>query len=288
MTLISILLGLALEYFAGSLDRFRRYEWFDRYFNWLEANCQRYALWDGAFGVVLTLALPVLLLLLVAWVLGKISIVFPFFLAILVLVYSLGPNLNTLLSNYIQALEGDIAEDIAVIESDLDLNTDAGSYNSTITVSALLLRAHEHIFAVIFWFIVLGMSGALIYCLTIILKKKFDGVHGGFSMAAHDLHNILMWPSSRLLAIGFALSGSLVDTLEAWRNVQGDTSKNSPEVVVETGLGALQYVEGQPVSDDEARSGYIQWVKETQALINRSLIIWLTVLGIMTIGGILA
>lgn len=287
MTLISILLGLALEYFAGSLDRFRKFDWFDTYFNWLETNCQRFPLWDGAGGVVLTLALPVLLLLLIAYILGKLSIIFPLILAIIVFIYSLGPNLNTLLSNYTQALEGNIEEDIALIETSLDLKTEAGGYNSTITVSGLLLRSHEHIFGVIFWFIILGMSGALIYCLTIVLKRKFDGVHGGYSMAVDDLHNILMWPSARLLAVGFALSGSLVDTLEAWRRIPGDSLRNSPEVIVETGLGALQYAENLENNDDDAKSQYIQWVKEVQALINRSLIIWLTVLGIMTIGGTL-
>jgi membrane protein required for beta-lactamase induction len=288
MTLISILLGLALEYFAGPLDRFRKFDWFDRYFNWLEANCQRMSIWDGAGGVVLTLALPVLLLLLLAWVLAKISILLPLVLAIVVFIYSLGPNLNTLLSNYTQALEGNIEEDIALIENKLNLNTGTGSYNSTITVSSLLLRAHEHIFGVVFWFIVLGMSGSLIYCLTILLKQKFDGVHGGYAMAVHDLHLILMWPSSRLLSVSFALSGSLVDTLEAWRKVPGDTFRSSPEVIVETGLGALQYEEGSQDNDIDARKQYIQWIKEAQALINRTLIIWLTVLGILTIGGTLS
>ena len=36
MNLISILAGLAMEYFLGPLDRFRDSTWFETYMNWLE------------------------------------------------------------------------------------------------------------------------------------------------------------------------------------------------------------------------------------------------------------
>jgi len=291
MTLLSILLGFALEYFSGSFDRFRNYDWFDGYFNWLETRCRPYPLWDGTVGVLLTLALPLIVLLLLSYFLGKIFIGLPFLLAILVFVYSLGPNMNVLLNNYAQALEGNIIEDIAVIEDRLNLRSQPHDYNDTVTISAILLRSHEYIFGVVFWFIILGMPGALIYCLTAELDRRFGGVHGGYATAVHELRNILMWPSARLLAIGFALSGSLVDTLEAWRKVEGDTFDLSQEVIVASGLGALQYEE-QVSGDDDAETGakahYIQSIRETQALINRSLIIWLTALGFLTIGGILS
>ncbi len=90
----------------------------------------------------------------------------------------------------------------------------------------------------------------------------------------------------RLLAIGFALSGSLVDTLEAWRKVDGDTFNCSQQVMVVSGLGALQYEDYQQDDEEDAKSWYIQWIRETQALINRTLIIWLATLGILTLGGI--
>ena len=63
MTLISILLALALEYFLGPLDRFRNFHWFEDCQNWLEVRCQRTGLWDGAIGVLLTVGLPVAVLL---------------------------------------------------------------------------------------------------------------------------------------------------------------------------------------------------------------------------------
>ncbi len=288
MNLISILAGLAMEYFLGPLDRFRDSSWFETYMNWLEPKCQRSPMWDGPIGVILTIALPLIALLLVSSLLGEVSVVLPFLLSIVVFVYCLGPNIDTRLNNYVQAIEGNMVEDIAVIEDSLNLKSDNHQYQGAQIVPVALLRAHDSIFGVIFWFIVLGMSGALLFSLTLILKRKFEGVRSGYAIAVDELHNILIWPSTRLLAVGFALSGSLVDTLEAWRKVEGDTFNCSQQVMIMAGLGALQYAEEAPEDEESTRTRYVQWIREVQALINRTLVIWLTALGILTLGHILS
>ena len=288
MILIIILLGLALEYFLGSMDRFRNFRWFEIYCNWLELKCQRFGIWDGAVGLIITLALPVAILLLINFIFAEIFIGLSFILSILIFVYCLGPDVNILLTNYTQALEGNIDEDIAVIESDLSLKTEKNQYNETLTIAAILIRAHEYLFAILLWFIVLGMAGAFLFSLTLVLKRKYQGIHGGFSLSVMDLYQILIWPSSRLLAVSFAIGGSLVDTLDRWHKAEGDTLNISQDIIVESGLGAMQYEENLSENDEEIKSKYIQCIKETQALINRTLIVWLTILGLMTLGGILS
>ena len=288
MTLISILLGLALEYFLGPMDRFRNFQWFDSYLTWLELKSQNYSFWDGAVGVLATIAIPVACLILVDYILAEIFIGLSFILSILIFVYCLGPDLSILLNNYTQALEGNIEEDIAVIETNLELNSDKNDDKESLTISSILIRSHEYMFGILFWYIVLGMAGALIFSLALVLNRKYEGVHGGYASSVQDLYKILIWPSSRLLALGFALSGSLVDTLERWRKLEGESLNLSQEIISESGLGALQYDETAPTDDEEAKANYIQCIKETQALINRSLIVWLTFLGILTLGGILS
>ncbi len=284
MTLISILIGLAAEYFAGPLDRLRNFSWFDAWIDWLESRCNRFTFWDGAGGVLLTVAVPILLLLLVAWILGKIFIGLVFLLSILVFVYSLGPNLNSLLSHYTDALEGNMQEDIAVIEARLGLSGE----NPGRDLSTMLLRSHDYLFAVIFWYIILGMTGALLYSLVRALQGRYHDIHGAYAEAVRDLERILKWPSARLTAVGFAVAGSLVDSLDGWRNVSGETLHSSDQTISASGLGALQYQEQTDDGDDEqAGERYIRLTTEVQALINRSLIVWLTVLGLLTIGGFL-
>ena len=67
--------------------------------------------------------------MLVDLVLGEIFIGLSFVLAILVFVYCLGPDINIVLTNYTQALEGNLEEDIAVIESSLNLKSEENQYN---------------------------------------------------------------------------------------------------------------------------------------------------------------
>ncbi len=290
MTLISILLGLALEYFLGALDHLRNRDWFDRYHRWLENRCSSHSLWEGPTGVLLTLASPLVLLVLITHFLSSISVLLVYLLAIAVFVYSLGPDFNTLINGYIEALENDDDAGLKRIESFLfrEELSEIKEEREKKAIETILLCAHEHIFGVIFWFITLGMVGALLYCLVVRLEDKFDGIHGDYADAVRNLHHVLMWPSARLQALGFALGGSLVDALEGWRSVEGDSLNISKDVIATSGIWALQYQPELGAEYSDEKESYLSWLKEAQALANRTLIVWLTILGVMTLGGWLA
>ena len=282
MTLISILIGLALEYFLGVLDRFRDFSWFDQYSDWLEEKCSGYSFWDGVGGVLLTLAIPLCLLIFLAHVLGEMTVLFSFLLATAVFIYSLGPELNNLIDCYLDALEDN--DETEVEQSERELLCDGNASEEEI-LQSILLRAHDSVFGVIFWFIVLGMYGGLLFCLVARMQQRFSDVHGDYADSVVNLYRILMWPSARLMALGFALSGSLVDALDGWRDAQGDSLDVSEDVIGHSGLSALQYASTSDGDYEEPNAGRIEWVKQIQGLINRTLIVWLTVLGILTIGG---
>ena len=281
MTLISILLGLALVYFLGPLDRFRDFSWFEQYSQWLESRCNRIKLWDGPTGVVLTLALPLCLLLIVTSWLGSLSLIFPFIISIVVFVYSLGADPNRYFDSLISILADQDEESLKDMLRDLGLEPE--NIDQAGILRALLLKTHENLFGVIFWFIVLGITGALLYALAETMYRRYSDIHGGFARSVCDLHRILMWPSARLLALGFALGGSLVDALEGWRSARGESLECSEDVICRSGLGAMQF-QPEPEHDGE-RHGMLSssLLQGLQAIINRTLIVWLTVLGIMTI-----
>lgn len=290
MTLISLLLGLALEYFLGAMDHIRNRDWFDQYTRWLEKRCGSWSLWEGPTGVLLTMALPLILLLTIAHLLASLSIVLAYLLAIAVFVYSLGPDFNTLVNSYIHALEEGDASAVQRLEERMFASElpDEKEEREKTAIETVLICAHEHIFGVIFWFITLGMVGALLYCLVARLEERYEDIHGGYADSLRNLHRILMWPSARLQALGFALGGSLVDAVEGWRSVEGESLEISKDIISTSGIWALQYQPelGSQFKDEIA--SYINWVKEAQALANRTLIVWLTILGVMTLGGWLA
>lgn len=287
MVLLSILIGLGLEYFLGTLDRIRNFSWFKQYSDWLELRCNKYSFWNGPAGVLITLGIPLLLLYFIANRLEDVSTFLSFILAVFIFIVSLGSDVNRLVSNYIDALKAGDEGSIRGIEHQLGKDNEAGEDYGVEIIHSVMLRAHNHIFAVIFWFIGLGVVGALLYCLVIRMKERFNDIHGGYADAVRNLYSILIWPSARLFAIAIALAGSLVDALEGWREVDGHTIDCSEDVIRMSGSGALQYHVSDTDDENEQRKEYLGYVQEIRALLNRTLIIWLTVLGIMTLRGIL-
>lgn len=287
MTLLSILVGLGLEYFLGSLDRIRNFIWFESFSNWLERRCNKFPFWDGPAGVLLTLGIPLLLIAGITNLLAGISAILSFILATAVFVYCVGADFNTLLRTYTEALETGDEGSLQGIEHRLGVDPEAEEQPGAAIIESLLVRAHDHIFAVIFWFIVLGVVGVLLFTLTVRLKAAYTDIHGAFADAVRNLYSVLSWPTSRLLAVGFALAGSLVDALDGWRKVGGNTIDCSEDIIRAGGLGAIQYrlPDSEEVSEQQAE--FLAQIQETQTLINRTLIIWLTVLGLMTISGTL-
>lgn len=298
MNLIMVLIALGVELRLGDFDRYRNLAWFERYTTWLESRLSGQGFWNGAAGVVITLVIPLGLLGVLVYLAGDAHFVLGFLLSLLILVYSFGPALNTLVNRYADALS---SNDDAACREILDLirygDGAAGETDPDRVISSIMLRAHEYLFAVIFWFVLLGAVGALMYCLVLNLARRHDQADGGYAGAVRDLHNILMWPSARLLALGFALGGSLVSALESWRTVSGNTLDISREVIAVSGFGALHYTPAGGVDTDaeedagaEQDTGadkevFIARIRETLALVNRTLIVWLIVLGLMTIAG---
>ena len=286
MNLIMVLIALGVEIRLGNFDRYRNLAWFEHYAAWLETRLGGFSFWNGAGGLLVTLSIPLVLLGVLVYLAGQLHFVLGFLLSLLVLIYSFGPALNTIVNSYVDALSGN--DDNAcreILGQLLYGDAEPAETDHERVVSSIMLRAHEYLFAVIFWFLLLGTVGALMYCLVVNLAHRYKTIDGGYAGAVRDLHNILMWPSSRLLALGFALGGSLVSSLESWRTVSGNTLDISREVITVSGFGALHY---DPANEEETgadKEVFIGRIRETLALINRTLIVWLIVLGLMTIAG---
>ena len=286
MKLIIVLIALGVELRLGNFDRYRDLAWFERYTAWLEARLQGHGSWNGAGGVLVTLSVPLALLGALVYLVGEAHFILGFLLSLLVLVYSFGPALNALVNRYAEALGGDDEGACReILRQLLDDDAAAATPDHDRVLGSIMLRAHEYLFAVVFWFLLLGAVGALLYCLALNLARRYEKVDGGYAGAARDLHNILMWPSARLLALGFALGGSLVSALEGWRSVSGSTLDISREVIAVSGFGALHYDPAGAEDAEPDKEVFIARLRETQALINRTLIVWLIVLGLMTIAG---
>jgi len=289
MTLIILLCGLALEYFLGVLDNIRQLTWFGRYSDWLENKLVQSRYWNTAAGVIMTLAGPLVLIILIDYGLSEIFFPLSYLFALVVLLNSFGPIfLDQSLDEYIKALDaeddvqarhyaGELCHAVAAPDPDKDEQEIIGS---------IFIEANERLYAVIFWFIVLGPFGAMLYRLVNSLKFKYQDVHGAYADSVRHLNHILNWPSSRLLVLGNALAGNMIEAMEAWRVNEDNSFTVNESVLIASGFGALHYRPGTDRQEDDLDRSY--WIRATQGLINRTLIVWLTVLGIMTIAGVLS
>jgi membrane protein required for beta-lactamase induction len=285
MTLIIILIALVVEQFVGVTADFRQFNWFEKYLQWLENKIGQHKIWNGAFGVIITLGGPLIFLWLITGILENISLLFSFLFALAVLLYSFGTNfLNPELDDYIKALEENDKAKINKLEEELFQSGDSGE-KEKLFIEKVLINTNERLFGVLFWFLVLGLFGALLYRLAIQLRLQQSDIHGSYSDSVRDLCNILNWPVARLLALGNALSGNLVDAIDAWHESERDSFQANEEVIKASGLGALQYRPGLSSIDDSIENERYYWMQSLQGLLNRTIIIWLTVVGLISLAG---
>ena len=276
MTLIIILVALGLDYVFGGLERARGAGWFIRLYRALETRLASYAAWDGSLGLLALLLIPLLPFYLAFYLSHEYAGPLDLLLALIILVYCLAPEaLNRRLKQRIKALTGDEAEPGPAATDDKD---------EAALIGATLVEAHRRTFAVLFWFIVSGPVLALLYRLVERLHAELKETGSGFADSTELLLNILEWPSSRLLIVGLALAGSLVEALPDWQKSEHLSFAVNNDVLIKSGLGALQYKAA--AEDSEAEPSY--WTAELKSLLNRTLIIWLAILGIMTLAGKLA
>ncbi|RME35930.1 MAG: hypothetical protein D6786_00520 [Gammaproteobacteria bacterium] len=279
MTLIAILLVLLVEYLMGPLEDLRRWNWFRVYTARMQRHLGRFELWQGPVGVLVVLALPLVLIALVLEAVGDRSLLLGFLLGLLILLYALGPqDLGRQLREYLAALEsGDQAAASRMAYALLeDSGLTPGEQNGRDVAGAVMVLACERLFGAFFWFTVLGPTGALLYRMGAELERC-AGADGGFAGAARDLHRILQWPAARLLALGYALAGSMTHALAVpgwreWTNLDA-----SHPLLRDSGLAALRPEAGET---DER-----ELVAQAWELVKRALLLWLTLLALLTLAG---
>ncbi len=284
MTLIIILIALGLDFFLGGLERLRNFDWLSALYYWTEKRLAHLAYWDGPVGLIGLLLIPMLLLIGLLLFFDYWSWFFEAIFTLLILIYCLAPEkLDDQLDFYISAVEDDDAEQQSQLRDEMinsSVTTVDDNDESSIIKSALV-DAHRRTFAVIFWFLVLGIAGAFLYRIVSALDEELKDIHSGFANSLRDLLNILEWPSSRLFVLGMALAAHLMDALAGWRQAEALSIDVNKQVVIEGGLGALQYRPGY----EPPETGAAYWIDEAKSLLNRTLVIWLAVIAIMTLSG---
>ncbi len=278
MALISIILGLFLDRTFRHLHDLRDMTWFEFYVQVVQRlTGKRFP----PLQFIIILALPVSLLLSVQILLHDFLFNIPgFIFGVIIFIYCLGPVcLSTDIEAYTHARtlgDEDEALHYAGTITDSIASTSPDQQTSDVT-RAILYIANERIFATIFWFVVLGPFGAMLYRLISGLSKQID--FDELAEFSEFIHAIMAWIPARMLAAGYAFTGNFDGAYHAYKDraYTDDISHSNNEVLVSTGLGAMQNLQA---------GNELACVYAAQALVMRAIIAWISILAVLTLGGI--
>ena len=303
MNLIAILIGLAIERLATKYLHWRRMRWLDRI---IDAGFERTAKlpnWPSAIPVILLAILLVLPVAAVIYSLGGTLKGFTYLLlAILVLLFSIGPkDIGEEIDDYCAALEEGDDEKVriaakSIIEDDVP---EEPRERIARVEEAVCVQANNRLFAIVFWFVVLGPFGPLAawgYRVTDLIRRRAvfnaaraeteDGSEARIRDAAEMVHSWLAWIPARLTAIGYATAGHADEAMAALRAPTEDrdasTSERSEHLLARVGVAAMALHE-QPGESLTERG--IRGARAANRLVFRLLMICVVIIAAMTLYG---
>ena len=303
MTLSALLIGLIIERLATQIFHWRRMRWLDRIIDKGFSLSARAATWPALIPVIVLTVALVLPVAAVTIALGDRLFGIPhLILAVVVLFFSLGPNdIGEDVNEYCSALEDGDDERIGQTAKALVENTvpDDAVERMRCVEEAVCIQANNRLFAVIFWFVLLGPLGPLgawAYRVTDLVRRRAvfqvgrDESDTTVSEPLHNaavlLHGWLAWIPARLTAIGYAVAGHFDAALAAWRGgaeaQAGTTSENSERLLARVGIAALALEAGE---DEDLTARGVRGATAAKRLVFRLLLIWAVIISAMTLYG---
>ena len=254
-----VVLAMILDLLLGEARRWHPLAGFGNLAIWLERrlNQNRYRISQGALAWLLLVVPPVVC----AAALIRLDVTIGAWLGaaihVLLLYFSIGlRSLHDHLVPIADALERhDLAQArvlTARIVSRDTVDADAPSLAKA-AVESLLENGNDAVFGALFWFIVAGGPGALLYR----LANTLDAMWGyrtprylRFGRVSARVDDALNWLPARLTAVSYALLGQTGNALHCWRTQAVDWPSPNAGPVMAAGAGALRLQLGGPASYD--------------------------------------
>lgn len=301
MGLIVIIASLFLERALGHLQHLRRLDWFPGYR--LRLTRLLPESWTTGAGSTIAIFVPVIAaVFLLQWLLhdrlwGLLELLF----GIAIVTYCLGPEaFNHQVDAYLDAVDAGEHDKAQLIAQRLvggPVPDDIHRQARQVTM-AILYEGNIRIFAVLFWFLILGPAGALLYRVAGALVHDSraraalpdaDAKDAEQQGIAERVYGVLDWAPAHLLSLTFFLAGSFDDAWHGWqkaRQTKQPTTESNRSVVITTGCGAMQHEVDDTVADEASVEEYdLQWIRTARALVLRSLMVWLVVVALLTMAG---
>lgn len=283
MLLITIVCSLLLIQFWGSGKPLQKDHWFFVLLDFFSQIGALARIKLGPFAVVL--ALTLCLALIIQAILGALSGWLAAAFAVVVLVYAMGRGeFNELASDYLSALRVENWDSAVEAAQAADVNTlevEEGDWSNLnhLVVSHLAYRGFERLFAVIFWFVVAGVVGALAYRLISLYQSSSEDSEEDESLC--KVLWILEWPVVRLFGLSLAVTGNFASCISRCRKCLLRSDLSTQQQLVLFVESALSIDENE---SEDPRCGRRE-MTELVRLYTRTLVLWVCVIALVTLFG---
>ncbi len=245
MEFIVVLICLAVQKLWPEGMAFHRNTWFAPYFVWVKAQAEKISAWKGPLSLVVVVVPILLVLLLLSTALrGPVG---HLLLGVLVLWYCMGYDV---LKTSTQARAAD-----------------------------LFAIGYQQVFAMIFWYSLIGPWGVGVYSALVqlrIMLEKNDLEHSDLLSMLTRTQGIMDWVPVRLLGISFALVGHFSVLFPLWLKELPGKIDHSEDYVVDWGVKSIEL--SKPNENESTQTA------TAQNLLDRSVILWLVALALISVG----
>jgi len=269
MTFIITFIALIIERFFH-WGHLRHWQWFGRYQYFLTT---RLANWPG-FLLLIVSVLPVLMVVgiiefaICGWLYNIPKLIF----GLIILLYCMGPNnLWVQIYSCIRALnkeEPHVAIEQVKTVFGITAVDQSQNFHQSFT-RAIFIAANQRIFAVIFWFAVLGPIGAILYR---VISLSTNSSVSSVTQAAVYMQKVLDWIPARAITFIFALGGHFTLVFARWKQHVKQGIDSNDAILGECGIAGLCVANGDQLPEDGAAE------KEALALLDRVFVMALVIL----------
>lgn len=281
MTFVVTLIALLIERFFD-WSHMRRFTWYQSLQQMMMnrfTGLSSYFILAATIVPVLVAALLISLLLDKA-LYGLLSLLFQ----LLILLYCFGPrNLwaNTFASlNVLTQGDAQSATNNLKTTFNIDHASSVQELHQQLT-NHLFIEANRRIFAVIFWYVLLGPVGALLYrCVSLSATESTNQeisypITPGVPQAARLIESILDWIPVRILTFIFALGGQFSQVFNVWYKKVLLGPAYNQELLVRAGTAAIHQ------DDVNKEDGALE--KQALKLLDRSFVIVLVIVAVLSV-----
>lgn len=277
MFIVSLVVLLIERFFDWS--HLREWRWYIVYQNRIMQSFRMKSPYFTLAMIIVPLLIAVLLIefILSGWLYGFVRLIFELFIVL----YCLGPK--NLWADAFSCINAITQADQQIAEDKLKSSFGTDAHHSTSLHHQLLnnifIDANRRVFAVIFWYVLLGPVGAVLYRTVVLSATDFTAQmpRQDILVSARVAQGLLDWLPVRLLAFIFALGGHFVRVLSCLRKKFLSSITANEDLLTECGLAALSYDDQEKIAEDGSSE------KNALSLLDRAFIILLVIIAFIAL-----